>query len=683
MALIWSLATSPTDAYVWQTVIWAESYGRFIAHNLGDGSGTDYINTSPDGETWTSYDLPNSTIYDALGYDDTLNLTVMVGQVTDAYAYSTDGGHTWSVASAPSLYATDQRTVVGSNGTTIIALGYSNDGARDLIYTTNGTAWSNGTCQAGVWRDVCWSPTLGLFVAVGEAGGTNSIMTSPDGTTWTARTPPAGGYDWDSIVWAAALGKFIAISHSGRRAMTSTNGTSWTATGDLGWSTDHGAIVWGDNLSTAIVINLSAADPYTVQTSLDGTTWTEVDISDVVTSSFSTPTLPKGAYAPGLQTFIWPSQNSEADFLLASPGTGVAGWYKNDIPGLESGVDATIVSGADARPKGPRGNVFTSPFNESNPLFGFPGHAVAFNNRMVYAAGDYTVGTDLPPIRVWNGTSDYQLCQVPKDGSGNTPKCITTIANGDGSVYLGTWDTGTTSSNVIGRILKLDPNSGQLTNVGNVNALTGYIPWALKFHNGELWAGMHRSDTSAGRIYRIKPEEQTTWTQDRDLSSDSVGPCTVIEAYNGKMYFGTAAAAGTFAKFGVRDTSGAYSLIETASSGTARAYNGYYAATVFADDLYFSYWNPDTTEVSLIKKYDGTSVTTAYTVTAVADVPIISLFVHDGVLYALGVRRSGGAYTSVVLTTPDGTTWTNRTGDLPTTGFTSTGVTNAFASIAY
>jgi hypothetical protein len=245
------------------------------------------------------------------------------------------------------------------------------------------------------------------------------------------------------------------------------------------------------------------------------------------------------------------------------------------------------------------------------------------------------------------------------------------------------WDTGTSNANVAGRILKLDPNSGQLTNVGNVNTLTGYIPQALCFHNGELWAGLGRSDTTAGKIYRIKPEEQTTWTQDRDMTTDAVGGCTVIVSYKGKMYFGSSAASGTFAKFGSRDTSGTYALLYTGTGGTAQNYNGFYAAAVFGDNLYFSYWNPDTTEISLIKKYDGTTVTTAKDVAAVAEVPIIALFVHNGVLYAVGSRDVAGTYTSVLFTTTDGTTWTDRTGDLPLGIFTSRGLTNAFATIAY
>lgn len=690
MALTWTSDTLTPAAFIFGHTFWADSLGLFIIMNYGDGvsSPMPYITTSPDGTTWTARFTQVPTVaFDALHWNEYTNRAILIGQHSTCYQYSSDGIN-WSSGGPPPLYGANQRLVMAGNASITIALGYGNSTTQDLIYSTDsGVSWGNGTCVAGVWQAAAWSPTLGLFAVVGDPGGTNEVMTSSDGTTWTARTPSTTGFDWDSLVWAPSISKFIAFSSADGRSMTSSDGTTWTVSADLGLAgVEYRNLTWSDDLTLAVAIKQSSGADVDYIYSSNGTTWTTATTNPVL-NDFS-PSVAiggrGGAWSPDLATFVWVSSNSTLNAILAEEGAvSSTGWYKSDVPGISTGVDATSITGASARPKGPRGQIELSPFSDSNPLFGYPGHAIAFQNRMIYATGDYTIGTDLPPIRVWNGTSDYQLAVIPKDGSGNIPKCITTISNADGSIYLGTWDTGTSNADVAGRILKLDPNSGQLTNVGNVNSLTGYIPWALKFHNGELWTGLHRSDTSAGRIYRIKPNEQTTWTQDRDLTTDSVGPCTVIESYKGKMYFGSAAASGTFAKFGSRDTTGTYSLLYTGTGGTAQNYNGFYAATVFGDNLYFSYWNPDATEVSLIKKYDGTTVSTSYDVTGIADVPIIALFVHDGVLYALGSRYSGGTWTSVVLTTPDGTTWTDRTGDLPLGTFTSRGVTNAFASIAY
>lgn len=690
MALTWTSSAITPSAFIFSEAFWSASLNLFIVHNLGDGvsSPMQYISTSPDGTTWTARTTSvTAQTSDAMFWNELAGVAVMIGN--NAYEYSTDAIN-WTASTPPASHAAVARVAIAGNASIIIALGANNSTTEDLIYSTDdGATWNNGTCVAGNWRAAAWSPALSLFVAVGTVGGTNEVMTSPDGLNWTARTPSVTGIQWNEVLWAPAISKFIAYSpDNGGRAMTSTDGTTWTV-GSVLYSTliAYYGVTWSEDLGLAIAIRDSIAEDVSYLSSSDGVTWTETTIAPAINdfNSSSGRAANIGTWSPSLYKFLWVSANSTHDALIASGTVSVesTGWYKSDVPGLETGVDATTVEGASARPNGPRGQIIVTPFTASRPLYGFPGHAIAYNNRMIYAAGDYTVATDLPPIRTWNGTSDYLLARVPRDGSGNIPKAITTIINGDGNVYLGTWDYGTSNADVAGRILKLDPNSGQLTNVGNVNTLTGYIPQALAFHNGELWAGLGRSDTSAGKIYRIKPAEQTSWTQDRDMTTDSVGGCTAIVSYKGQMYFGSSAASGTFAKFGSRSASGTYGLVYTGTGGTAQDYNGFYAAAVFGDNLYFSYWNPDTTEVSLIKKYDGSTVTTAYTVTSVADVPIIGLFVHDGVLYAIGSRRVGDTYTSVVLTTTDGTTWTDRTGDLPLGSFTSRGVTNAFATIAY
>lgn len=667
--------TGTTESVALSDIVWADTLGLFVV-SRSTGS-TDRIITSPDGNTWTTRTTPNQSLL-YVSWDTTAALLIGVG--TGTLASSTDGVK-WTVGTAPDAYNWFQAAYSPSLGLWAITGG---DGTQRIATSSSGTGdWTLRTTPNATFRHIVWSPDLAVFVAI-DAVGSGIASVSSDGITWSTETIDA--YAWDDLYWDSNNQRFLAFA--GVRIATSPDGAAWT---DYAYSGSHTAgyqncFNWLNDQSLGVTLGSSASGGTSYAISSNATSWgTETTLDVPYDAAFQ---VKASAYSPELSRVVFINSNNAQSyqFLIATvtaDGTNDTFWYQSDVPGLEAGVDATIVYGASARPKGPRGNVFTSPFSESNPLFGFPGHAVAFNNRMLYAAGDYTVGTDLPTIRVWNGTSDYLLATVPKDGSGNIPKCVTTMVNGDGAIYLGTWDTGTASSNVVGRVLKLDPNSGQLTNIGNMNTLTGYIPWALQFHNGELWAGMHRSDTSAGRIYRIRPSRQTSWTLSRDLSADSVGPCTVITAFQGKMYFGSAAAGGTFAKLGSRNSYGAYSLLYTGTGGTAQNYNGFYAATVFDDKLYFSYWNPDATEVSLIKKYDGTTVSTAYTVTAVANVPIISLFVHDGVLYALGVRRSGGAYTSVLLTTPDGTTWTNRTADLPTTEFTSTGVANAVASIAY
>ena len=66
----------------------------------------------------------------------------------------------------------------------------------------------------------------GLFVAV-SLSGTNRVMTSPDGITWTARSASENN-EWQSVTYGNGL--FVAVSFDGtNRVMTSPDGITWTA----------------------------------------------------------------------------------------------------------------------------------------------------------------------------------------------------------------------------------------------------------------------------------------------------------------------------------------------------------------------------------------------------------------------------------------------------------------------
>ena len=63
-----------------------------------------------------------------------------------------------------------------------------------------------------------------MFAAVGAS----VVMTSPDGTTWTSRTPAANN-DWRSIAWNGTVFSAGGTSGSGNRIMTSPDGITWTS----------------------------------------------------------------------------------------------------------------------------------------------------------------------------------------------------------------------------------------------------------------------------------------------------------------------------------------------------------------------------------------------------------------------------------------------------------------------
>jgi hypothetical protein len=250
---------------------------------LGDGQ---HVMTSPDGVTWTI--RSSITTYDGAYRDVTLapelGLVVAVGLNNDLYSgtpgllaqvITSPDGLTWSrqdasdtsnwwscVEWAPELglfCALSVGTDGGGSGTT-----------HRVMTSPDGLAWTNReAAQAIAWRDLAWSPSLGLFAAVANAG-TNRVMTSPDGINWTTRTPAADN-NWLAICWSPELDLFVAVSDSGtNRVMTSPDGINWTSrTPEANAWLD---VIWCDTLSLFVAV--AATGTNRVMTSPDGTTWT-------------------------------------------------------------------------------------------------------------------------------------------------------------------------------------------------------------------------------------------------------------------------------------------------------------------------------------------------------------------------------------------------------------------------
>ncbi len=102
-------------------------------------------------------------------------------------------GSTWATTFSGSQSGSYFRKLT-DNGTTIVAVGgVGPASATDccIAYSANGNSWTAATSPVQGWiLDVTWSPTLGLFIAVGNGLGGPFIITSPTGATWTSQTVP-------------------------------------------------------------------------------------------------------------------------------------------------------------------------------------------------------------------------------------------------------------------------------------------------------------------------------------------------------------------------------------------------------------------------------------------------------------------------------------------------------------
>ena len=177
-----------------------------------------------------------------------------------------------------------------------------------------GTAWTvSSTIQpAGTYAALAYGS--GVYVSV---GGTNSAMSSSDGSTWITRTIPTLGAGTYSAV-AYGNGVYVAIATGTNASARSTNGNTWVAGGNLPSSTAWSSIAYGNGRFVAV-----ESGGRSVAYSLDkGVTWIA-----------STPGLPlsqswsKVAYGQGL--FIAISQSAT---VCATSPDGVT-WTSRAMPG--------------------------------------------------------------------------------------------------------------------------------------------------------------------------------------------------------------------------------------------------------------------------------------------------------------------------------------------------------------
>ena len=207
--------------------------GGFSAYNL--------ITTTKNGP-WLGYSLtkpdtfPISNVSD-VSWSPVLNKFVVVG--SKAIAASSDGV-TWSSV-ATTFGASDFYNDVMWSSTLnkfIASGGIGGGSGRALLATsTNGTTWvevsTPWNVSQGVINDICYSPELGLWVAVGQKNnttGTDNILTSTDFVNWTSRVCALNA-NASGIIWSSSQQKFYVSGINSpltKQLCSSPNGISWT-----------------------------------------------------------------------------------------------------------------------------------------------------------------------------------------------------------------------------------------------------------------------------------------------------------------------------------------------------------------------------------------------------------------------------------------------------------------------
>ena len=316
----------------------------------------------------------------------------------------------------------------------------------------------------------------------------------------------------------------------------------------------------------------------------------------------------------------------------------VNGWWESQN-GFFGG--ATVVT-APQNPKHPRAWDKLAAFvtgSNAGVLGGFPGAAATFQNHLIYAGDDYSVGVQEPPIRIFDGLSDRLMTTMPSI-AGVPPQCIVAMVQSAGIIYLTTLDSGTDNTNYAGRVFTFDPNSQVLTPLGT-QFTGGEVPYALCWHMDRLWLGTNKGNGTAGKIYFFRPGIDLAWTTDHSLSTDTLGGVTSMVSYRGNLYVGTDNTTGNAGKILVRTTvDGAYATSFTAPNTTT--YNGFPSMSVFRDQILAAFWESGGPN-ALIKRFDGTTWTTAYTGATTTVRPFVAQFPWGNGTYFVGGSKTLGA----------------------------------------
>lgn len=340
---------------------------------------------------------------------------------------------------------------------------------------------------------------------------------------------------------------------------------------------------------------------------------------------------------------------------LKSAGAGAnQGWWTS-VDGFVT-TAGVILAGT---PANPRGAVELS--DGSSPMgslgTGMPGSVVTYRNKLFYA-GSYTVGTDKPTVRIFDGVSDTEFVRIPHNPNfTDTNTAILSMLLVGDTIYLSTRDgnTANESTTRTGRVFSLNTSSGALVQIG-AQFPSGYRPYSLCWHMGRLWAGSEYKSGGVdvpGDISWIRPNIDLAWTLDRTMSLGR--GCAMLISYKGELFAGSwGGNAGVTSVIEKRTTLGVWSV----SLSVAASYM-FMNAVQFGTNLYCTLTDTIGSTDS-VRKYDGASWTTA--LSAGENQPLPQIWVDNGILFAGG---GGGNLGTSLYSSPDGAAWTSRTANLP------------------
>lgn len=232
------------------------------------GSNADIVRSLDNTATWTQ----EATNLNVLGFATNGTGTYVSvgssgGTPTPDSRYSTNTGDSWTQKKTglPTTNFMSAQNVYW-NGTKFLATVIAGTGLYDNADPAANNWTSITTGMSGAY-DLCYSGSLYVLV-----GGSGTLRTSPDLTTWTARTSQ---FSTSNIFSVATNGStYVAVGADGKIS-ESTDGTTWNSR-TSGVTSSLFRVQWSSVLNKFIVVGDTYNSKGVVLVSSDGITWTDI-----------------------------------------------------------------------------------------------------------------------------------------------------------------------------------------------------------------------------------------------------------------------------------------------------------------------------------------------------------------------------------------------------------------------
>ena len=282
------LAVEPPELNTWRNIAYGN--GLFIAVS---SNGTNRLMRSVDGVNWTPLSGAESNTWESIAYGD--------GRFVVRRAYrsmvSDDDGDSWSVVISSGIGPSNINMTYGDG--LFVAVG-----GNTIITSPDGTSWTNRSApEPNSWRDVAYGD--GTYVAVSINGSNRCAYSTDGGETWQSSFIP-GGIAFLGVAYGNGVFVAVGNNNGGYQVATSPDGINWTirtaSTGE-----NLASITFGGGLFVALCNN--QGDPVSM-VSEDGVTWEKGTLPN------SGPWL-SVAYGDG--KFVGVANTSAAERVAVSP----------------------------------------------------------------------------------------------------------------------------------------------------------------------------------------------------------------------------------------------------------------------------------------------------------------------------------------------------------------------------